>query len=143
MIFVGSFGNFIVLLGHKFTLFKRKVLFNLKLSRMRITNDEEILQAIVKKAWRDSIFKNDLIERPVQTIESFLGRSINLPEGKSLSVVDQTDSTTIFINLPAEPDMEDMELNEEQLDYVSGGAEGDPPILIKPNNSSGDIFTGP
>lgn len=110
---------------------------------MRITNDEEILQAIVKKAWRDSIFKNDLIERPVETIESFLGRSINLPEGKSLSVVDQTDSTTIFINLPAEPDMEDMELNEEQLDYVSGGAEGDPPILIKPNNSSGDIFTGP
>jgi virulence-associated protein VagC len=37
--------------------------------------------------------------------------------------------------------MDDVELNEEQLDIVSGG-DGDiiPPVIIKPNNYTGDIF---
>lgn len=104
---------------------------------MELTNDQKILDAIVKKAWKDTAFKNDLITRPVATIESFLGRTIHLPEGKNIAFVDQTDSSTIFINIPAEVNMEDVELNEEQLDIVSGG-DGDitPPIIIKPTNSS-------
>lgn len=108
---------------------------------MELTNDQKILDAIVKKAWKDPAFKNDLITRPVATIESFLGRPIHLPEGKNIAFVDQTDSSTIFINIPAEVNMDDVELNEEQLDIVSGGdADITPPIIIKPNNSSGTIF---
>lgn len=108
---------------------------------MELTNDQKILDAIVKKAWEDPTFKNDLITRPVTTIESFLRHPIHLPEGKKIAFVDQTDSSTIFINIPAEVNMEDVELNEEQLDIVSGG-DGDitPPIIIKPNNFSGNIF---
>ncbi|MBE8726437.1 TOMM propeptide domain-containing protein [Flavobacterium hungaricum] len=108
---------------------------------MELTNDQKILDTIVKKAWKDPTFKNDLITRPVATIESLLGRPIHLPEGKNIAFVDQTDSSTIFINIPAEIDMDDLELNEEQLDTVSGG-DGDvtPPIIIKPTNSSGSIF---
>jgi hypothetical protein len=41
-------------------------------------------------------------------------------------VVDQSDDATFYINIPAKPKMEelDVELNEVQLDFISGG--GDP-----------------
>jgi len=109
--------------------------------KMESTNDQKILGAIVKKAWEDPTFKSNLITRPVATIESFLGHPIHLPEGKNIAFVDQTDSSTIFINIPAEPNMDDIELNEEQLDIVAGG-DGDitPPIIIKPTNLSGNLF---
>lgn len=108
---------------------------------MELTNDQKILDAIVKKAWEDPTFRNNLIARPVATIESFLGHPIHLPEGKKIAFVDQTDSSTIFINIPAEPNMDDVELNEEQLDIVAGG-DGDitPPIIIRPTNFAGNIF---
>lgn len=99
---------------------------------MQLTNDEKILQKIVKRVWEDPVFKRDLISSPVETIEQFIGRSINLPEGKTLSVVDQTNSSVIYINLPAKLDMEDVELDEAQLDAVSGG-EGVPGGIIKPS----------
>lgn len=108
---------------------------------MELTNDQKILDAIVKKAWEDPTFKSNLINSPVATIESFLGHPIHLPEGKNIAFVDQTDSSTIFVNIPAEVNMEDVELNEEQLDLVAGG-DGDitPPIIIKPTNLSGNLF---
>lgn len=108
---------------------------------MELTNDQKILDAIVKKAWEDPIFKSNLIAGPVATLESFLGRPIHLPEGKNIAFVDQTDSSTIFINIPPQLNMDDVELSEEQLDIVAGG-DGDitPPIIIKPKNLSGDIF---
>ncbi len=108
---------------------------------MSSTNDQQVLQVIVNKAWKDSAFKQNLIEQPVSTIENFLGYPLNLPQGKNLSFVDQSDASTIFINIPAEPDLEDMELNEEQLDVVSGG-EGNPPVMVKPVNYEGNIFGG-
>ena len=108
---------------------------------MELTNDQKILEKLIKKAWKDPAFKSSLIQNPIVTIENYLGHPINLPAGKNLAFVDQTDASTIFVNLPAEPNMEDLELNEEELDIVSGG-DGDitPPIIIKPNNYSGDIF---
>ncbi|MCS3871400.1 hypothetical protein J3D55_004316 [Chryseobacterium ginsenosidimutans] len=110
---------------------------------MNLNNDQEILQSVVKKAWKDPAFKSSLIQNPVVTIENFLGHPINLPTGKNLAFVDQTDSSTIFVNIPAELDMEDMELDEDQLDVISGGTnDGDPPIYIKPVNSGDNIFGG-
>jgi hypothetical protein len=99
---------------------------------MELATIEKNLESIVKKAWEDPVFKTNLMTNPVATIESFLGHSINLPEGKTITVVDQSNSSTIFINIPAEPSMEDMELNEEQLDLISGGIERNtPPIIVK------------
>ena len=106
---------------------------------MELTNDQKILQSIVKKAWKDPDFKSNLTTNPVTTIEKFLGHPIQLPEGKSIAVVDQTNSSIIFINIPAEPNMDDLELNEEQLDVISGG-EITPPVIIRPNNYEGPIF---
>ncbi len=102
---------------------------------MELINDQKILESIVKKAWEDSVFKSNLLTSPVATLESFLGKPIHLPEGKTISVVDQSNSSVIFINLPADPNvyLEDVELTEEQLDIISGGVgEGQtPPIIVK------------
>ncbi|WP_291150240.1 hypothetical protein [Flavobacterium sp. UBA7680] len=109
---------------------------------MELTNEQKVLESIVKKAWSDPVFKDNLIKGPVETIENFLGHPIHLPEGKTIAFVDQSNSSTIFINIPAEPDFEDMELNEEQLDIISGGAEPDhtPPIIVSASNYSPGIF---
>ncbi|WP_163407297.1 TOMM propeptide domain-containing protein [Flavobacterium ajazii] len=99
--------------------------------------DERILESIVKKAWTDPVFKNNLITSPVATLENFLGQPIHLPEGKTISVVDQSNTSVIFINISPNPNLveveDDTELSEEQLDIISGGG-GDgqtPPIIVK------------
>lgn len=84
--------------------------------------EQKSLQAIITEAWENETFKNDLINNPKEVIESFMGQSINLPGGKELQVVDQTNENVIYINIPAEPNMEDLELNEEQLEAVAGGS---------------------
>ena len=102
---------------------------------MELINDQKILGSIVEKAWGDPVFKSNLIASPIQTLESFFGKPIHLPEGKTITVVDQSNTSTIFINIPANPNiiMDDVELSEEQLDIISGGG-GDgqtPPIIVK------------
>lgn len=107
---------------------------------MQSTNDQEVIQSIVQEAWKDPIFKSNLISNPSATVEAFLGRSMSLPADKNICFVDQTDNSTVFINIPAEPNMEDMELDENQLDIVSGGDGIVPPVPIKPVNYDGNIF---
>ena len=53
----------------------------------------------------------------------------NDPKDKQTVIVDQTESSTVSGNLPTEPNLEDMELNEEQLDIISGG--NGVPIIVK------------
>ena len=83
---------------------------------------QELLHTIITKAWDDEAFKQELIDNPIDAIKKATGEQIKLPEGKTLIVKDQTDDTKIYINIPAEPNMEDMELNEEQLEALAGGA---------------------
>lgn len=97
---------------------------------MELANDQQSLQNIVKKAWKDAAFKQKLIQNPVATIEHFLGRPVNLPQGKKLAFVDQSDPSTFFINIPKEPNLEDMELDEEQLDVIAGGGDAPPPVIV-------------
>ncbi|QVY64637.1 NHLP leader peptide family RiPP precursor [Polaribacter sp. Q13] len=89
---------------------------------MKITKTQELLQSIIQKAWEDEAFKQELIANPVKAIEELTGKKINLPEGKTIVVKDQTDKTSLFINIPAQPNMENMELTEAQLEAVAGGS---------------------
>ena len=82
---------------------------------------QELLQTIITKAWEDESFKQELIANPIKAIEKVTGERINLPEGKTLIVKDQTDDSVVYINIPAEPNMEDLELSEEQLEVIAGG----------------------
>ena len=106
---------------------------------MKLTEQQKQFQQVVQEAWENETFKKELIANPVAAIEKLIGKKLNIPEGKTLVVRDQTSEDTVYINIPAEPNMENVELNEEQLEAVAGGqaitnviGEGYPPIDIFP-----------
>ena len=97
---------------------------------MKPTRDQQILSQVIQKAWEDESFKKQLIENPAHVIERVAGQPVSL-NGRKLTVCDQTDPNTIFINIPVKINaMDDAELTEDQLDHVSGGGEPDPGNLF-------------
>lgn len=89
---------------------------------MEFTQEQKLYAQVVNEAWENAQFKSELIANPVAAIEKLTGQKLNLPEGKKLVVRDQTDEEAVYINLSAKPNTEDVELNEEQLEAVAGGA---------------------
>ena len=106
---------------------------------MELTREQELLNTILQKAWEDEDFKSELMANPVESIRKLTGKEITLPDGKSMIVNDQTDATVIHLNIPPKPNMEDVELNEEQLDMVSGGGDP-PPIIMDPSASLTELL---
>lgn len=88
---------------------------------MEITKGQQTFANIIEKALNEEKFKSDLMQNPVETIENFTGEKLDLEEGKRLVVQDQGDESTIHFNIPHKVDFDDVELNEEQLEVVSGG----------------------
>ncbi|WBX76788.1 NHLP leader peptide family RiPP precursor [Tenacibaculum ovolyticum] len=82
---------------------------------------QELLQTIIIKAWEDKAFKQELITNSKEAIETLTGEKLNIPENRTLIVVDQTDASNVYINIPPKLNLEDLELNEEQLEAVAGG----------------------
>ncbi|WP_019991417.1 NHLP leader peptide family RiPP precursor [Rudanella lutea] len=100
---------------------------------MEFTQEQKLYAEVVQKAWEDDQFKSDLVANPIAAIEKLTGQKLNIPQGKTLVVRDQTDRSTVYINLPAKPITEDVELNEDQLEVVAGGVDGGVwPILLLP-----------
>jgi len=87
---------------------------------MELTQEQKLYAEIVEKAWNDADFKKALVENPAAAIESFTGKKLNLPEGKTLVVRDQTDESKVYINIPSVSEF-DTELSERELEAVSGG----------------------
>lgn len=87
---------------------------------MELTNEQKLYAEIVQKAWEDDEFKKELVANPIEAIEKFTGGKLNLPEGKTIVVRDQTAEDTVYINIPQKREV-DAELNEEQLEAVAGG----------------------
>ena len=83
-------------------------------------NSEKNLKTIISKCWEDEAFKQLLISDPVQAIEQLSGKPLDT-KGKKLVVTDQTDPSTVYINIPANPD--NVELTEADLEAVAGGVE--------------------
>lgn len=106
---------------------------------MEFTQEQKLYGEIVRKAWEDAQFKNELMANPVAAIEKLTGQKLNLPQGKTLVVRDQTNETTVYINLPAKPNTEDVELNEDQLEAVAGGKGG----IIDGGCTTGPIIFNP
>jgi hypothetical protein len=78
---------------------------------------------IVSKAWEDIDFRKSLVTDPITAIENLTGVKIILPEGKTLVVNDQTDKSKVYMNIPSKPDIEDIELTEQQLEIIAGGGQ--------------------
>lgn len=89
---------------------------------MNLTEQEFTVQ-LLQKAQQDAEFKQRLIANPVAALEDFTGKELTLPEGKTLVVRDQTDESTVYFNIPPNPN--DMELTDEQLEVVAGGDASD------------------
>ncbi|QNS41684.1 TOMM propeptide domain-containing protein [Chryseobacterium manosquense] len=88
---------------------------------MEFTQEQKLYAEIVQIAWEDENFKKELVANPVEAIENLTGRKLNLPKGKTLVARDQTAEDTVYINIPAKPEM-DLELDENELEVVSGGS---------------------
>lgn len=89
---------------------------------MEFAQNQNVYAEVVQKAWEDPQFKSELMANPVEAIEKATGHKLNLPEGKTLVVRDQTDESTVYINIPAKLNTEDVELNEDQLEAMAGGS---------------------
>ena len=83
---------------------------------------QELLQKIITKAWKDEVFMAELTANPLEVIKKTTGETVVMPEGKVLIVRDQTDESKIYINIPGDPSLVDAELNQEQLETVTGGS---------------------
>jgi len=102
-------------------------------------NLQEVLSQVISECWSNPKFKNDFIADPEEAIKTLTGKSIILPEGiDTIKVVDESNPTTVYINIPAEPNLDNIELTEEELEVVSGGGFA----KIKFGRSGGSIFPG-
>ncbi|WP_269236237.1 class IIb bacteriocin, lactobin A/cerein 7B family [Flavobacterium flavigenum] len=88
---------------------------------MEITLEQKLNSQVVQKAWEDKQYMNELIANPVEAIEKLTGHKISLPKGQKLVVVDQSDASTVYFNVPRKLDINSLELTEEQLEQVAGG----------------------
>ncbi len=79
----------------------------------------EIINTLAQKAWESSTFKEQLINNPVSTIESFTGQPMLL--NTKIVVDDQTDNSIIYLNIPRKLNLDEIELSDEQLEMISGG----------------------
>ncbi|WP_344930703.1 class IIb bacteriocin, lactobin A/cerein 7B family [Aquimarina addita] len=79
------------------------------------------MSTLNKRSWESNDFKNQLITSPITTIESITGKESRLPKHMKVIVEDQSNSSNIYLNIPAKPDFENLELTDEQLEIVSGG----------------------
>jgi hypothetical protein len=82
------------------------------------------LQKIYAKAWKNEAFKQSLISDPVATLNKITIGEFGF-EGINVQVNDQTDTSTLYLNIPANPQdlvMDfDTELTEEDLELIAGG----------------------
>mgnify|MGYP006095029751 CR=1 FL=1 len=88
---------------------------------MEFTQEQKLFQQVVNEAWNNESFKKELLANPLVAIEKLTGQKLNLPDGKTFVVRDQTDESTVYINIPTPKMRDDVELNEEQLEAVAGG----------------------
>ncbi len=89
---------------------------------MEITQEQKLNAEVVQRAWDDAQFKSELMANPVETMQKLTGNKINLPQGKRLVVIDQSDESTVYFNIPRKIDINSLELTEEQLEMVAGGS---------------------
>jgi hypothetical protein len=88
---------------------------------MEFTQEQKLNAQVIQRAWDDAQFKSELMANPVEVMEKLTGNKISLPEGQKLVIIDQTDESTVYFNIPRKIDIDSLELTEEQLEQIAGG----------------------
>jgi hypothetical protein len=91
----------------------------MKITQKRLEKAEAVYKEIVTKAIQNSDFKHELLSNPKKTLESF--SSIKKDLMNNIVIDDQSDPSIIYFNIPQKIDFDNIELNDEQLEMVSGG----------------------
>ncbi|MCI4670065.1 MAG: NHLP leader peptide family RiPP precursor [Bacteroidia bacterium] len=89
---------------------------------MKLSKNQKIISQLLERVWEDDDFKERLIANPEEVIIETTGDMFDLPDGKELEIVDQTDPDKVYFNLSPKPDMDEIELTDEQLELIAGGA---------------------
>jgi hypothetical protein len=84
---------------------------------------QEFLLSIYRKFWEDADFRVEFKEDPIKALNKFTGIEAKLPEDKMVVVEDQTNPNHVYLNIPPQPNIDDIELNDDQLEMVAGGVE--------------------
>lgn len=90
---------------------------------MELVESKLFYSKIIERAWDDPNFKENLLENPKVAITKLFGTEFNLPKGIILKVRDQSDGNIAYINIPR--NINEMELSDQELEYVAGGDVGD------------------
>ncbi|WP_298511874.1 NHLP leader peptide family RiPP precursor [uncultured Kordia sp.] len=94
----------------------------MKVTKQDVDKGLELHQQLVSKAWESAAFKEQLINNPKAVIAEMIGKT-DTELNATVVVEDQTDANTIYLNIPAKPNFDnlELELTEEELEMVSGG----------------------
>ncbi len=88
---------------------------------MELTKEQKMMQQVISKAWQDDDFKKALVADPITSIEKLTGEKIALPKGKTLAAYDQSNPDVVYLNIPPQVDLDDVELTDSELELVAGG----------------------
>lgn len=117
---------------------------NSKSKTMESTEEQKVFKQIIVEAWENPDFKEELMNSPLEAIQQLTGKTLIIPEGKTFVVKDQSNESIIYFNIPAKPNMEDVELDDDQLDIVAGGGGEtlDPPIILSQEGTGITVSDG-
>ena len=79
----------------------------------------EIKNELAERCAQDSAFRNDLISSPNATVEKEYGLDAGALKDINMNIVVEEPGSVV---VPIPPDMSEVELTDEQLDQVAGGA---------------------
>jgi len=113
---------------------------------MKATVEQRILIRAIEKAWASQPFMDRLIEKPMETLMDISDNSFEPPLGYSIEFVDRPDidivdinviqltedlpGRVLRVNIPKEPDLNSLELTDDQLEIVSAGADNNAAALL-------------
>lgn len=87
-----------------------------QLENMELTSAQHMIQQILNEAWSNTSFKAQLLANPLTAIQQLTGLEVVLPPGKTLMVLDQTDTDVVWLRIPPKPSLpleEELETRQE------------------------------
>ncbi|TWI03216.1 putative ribosomally synthesized peptide [Flavobacterium tiangeerense] len=79
----------------------------------------DLINQVVKKTIESPTYKKELLDNPHLAIESLYGKTIS--KEMNIVVEEQSNPNYIYFNIPVKPNINEVELTDEQLELVSGG----------------------